>query len=98
MYRPPSDHRHHHHHRVTEPTWRGVLVSYLSVASIPLVLWMVSQPAAGAVLLAVVAGLAAGTRRGLWLVHCLAECGGFSFDIGEQVRITVTRPGIDESC
>jgi len=93
MFRPPLVPR---QHRIDEkPTLRGVLASLVVVAAIPLLFWTATHPLAGAVTLAAVVGLAIVVLRALRLLRCLVECGGFAVDLGDAVRIRVTRP---EAC
>jgi hypothetical protein len=96
MYVPPSDGR--EHLSVTDPTVESIAVSYLLMAAIPLSMWAVSHPLDGAVLLAIGAVAAVGTRRAAELAQCLSECGGFALDVGETLRITVTRRRADDAC
>jgi len=84
--------------RPKNPTWRNVLASYALVAAIPVLLWVASNPLAGGIGLAAVLVLRAGARRGADLVRCLRDCGGFAIDLGENVRISVTRPPANECC
>lgn len=79
-----------------EPTWRAVLASFAAMAAIPFALWAVSQPIAGTVALAGIAGLFVGTRRAYGLVRCLSDCGGFAVDLGDAIRVTVVRTPADE--
>lgn len=96
MLRDPPDVR--YHPVPSEPTWQRVLVSYTAIATVLLLLWAVSDPLASVVLLAAFAVLFAGARWTLALARCLAECGGFAFEVGERVRIRVTRSCPAESC
>lgn len=79
-----------------EPTWRAILVSYAVMVAIPLALWAVSQPVAGTVALAGLAGLFVGARRAHGLVRCLSDCGGFAVDLGDAIRVTVVQSSADE--
>lgn len=79
-------------------TWERVLVSYAMMAAIPLLLWVVSRPLAGTVVLASAGGLLVGARRASRLVRCFHRCRGFAFDLGERVRITVAPVPCDDSC
>lgn len=95
-YRPPLAPR----TRLTpvEPTWRSILASCATIAAVPVLLWLANRPLAGAVALAVVAGLAVGAGRARRLAHCLGECRGIAFDLVGNVRITVTWSPADDSC
>lgn len=94
MSNPPSDPR--ASPVPDEPTWRGILVSYAAMVAVPLALWFVSQPVVGTVALAGVVGLFVGTRRAYGLVRCLSDCGGFAFDLGGAVRVTIARTSAGE--
>lgn len=93
MYRPPSDPR--GHPALDRPRWRSLLAGYASVAAFFLSLWVVSHPLAGAVVLATVVGSVVGARRASELARCFHDCGGFSFDLGGRLRITVTQTDTD---
>lgn len=82
---------------VEQPSWRSLLVSYALVAAVPLLLWVVAHPVGGIVAAAGIAGLFVGGRRAYRLVHCFAECGGFSFQLGSIARITVSQLASDEA-
>ncbi|WP_157971746.1 hypothetical protein [Halorussus litoreus] len=94
MSRPPLDPQ--DRIALRNPTWRNVLVSYAMVLAVPIALWAVSEPLAGAVVVATLAGLAVATRRAYGLVRCFRQCRGFAFDLGETARITVTQTSSDE--
>jgi hypothetical protein len=95
MYRPPRD------PRTTRPAdsvgWREILTGYGVVLAVPLVLFAISQPLVAAVLAASLVGAAVLGRRTLALARCYERCGGFSFEFGERVRITIAQPGIETS-
>lgn len=76
---------------VQQPTWTGIFVSYGMMAALPLVLWVVSRPLAGAVVLSTMVGLFIATRYAYRLVRCFYECQEFVFDLTENVRITVAQ-------
>lgn len=95
MYRPPPDPRDHPAPQV--PTWRGVLVSYVMAAAIPLLFWVVSQPLAGTVVLAAIVGLFISARRGLRLARCFYDCGGFAFNLGGKVQVCIIQPSVNDS-
>lgn len=96
MYNPPPDRRSPPF--VTEPTAQGILVSYLMVASIPLLLWVVDNPFAGVVGVVALVGLVRGVRHVVRLRRCLHECGAFSLTLGDRLLITVTRRGDPDPC
>ena len=81
-----------------DPTWRSILAAYAVVAAVPVLFWAVSNPLSAVAALALVAGLRVGARRVADLVRCLRDCGGFAVDLGESVRVTVTRPPANECC
>lgn len=87
-YVPPRD----------RPTWTHILASYAMAAAIPLLLWVASQPLAGTAALASAAGLVVVARRARELIRCFHECRGFAFDLGENVRITVSQIADDDPC
>jgi hypothetical protein len=68
------------------------------VATIPLLLWVVSQPVAGAILVTALVGLALGARHVYKLARCLFECGGFTFELGGKIRVCITQPGVEPTC
>ena len=96
MQRPPPDPR--FRSRPKTPTWRSVIAAYAVVAALPVLFWAVSNPLAGGVGLAAALALRATARRGAKLRRCLRDCEGFAVDLGESVRVTVTRPPADECC
>ncbi len=96
MHRPPPDPR--KYRTTTDPTWRGILVSYLMVASFPLLLWVVSQPVAGTVVVTAIVGLALGVRHVHKLARCFFECGGFAFELGGKIRVCIAQPSVETAC
>jgi hypothetical protein len=66
------------------------------IAVIPLLLWVVSQPLAGIVVLAAIGGLFISARRGLRLAHCFYDCGGFAFDLGGKVQVCIIKPSAND--
>jgi hypothetical protein len=60
------------------------------VAVIPLLVWGVSQPRAGVVVLAAIFGLYIGGRRAYRLTRCFYACQEFTFELGGKIKITVT--------
>lgn len=93
MYRPPSDPR--DHPAFDRPRRWSLLTGYALVAAFFLSLWVVSHPLAGAVVLAAIVGSFVGVRRASELARCFHDCGGFSFDLGGRVRITIARTDAD---
>ncbi|QLG29170.1 hypothetical protein HUG10_17260 [Halorarum halophilum] len=71
-------------------------MSYATIAAIPILLWVGSQPLAGAAMLAAVVGLLVGVRRAHRLVRCVHECRALTFDLGGEVRITVAQHPTDD--
>lgn len=96
MVRPPLDPN--DPSLIDQPTWRSVIASYAILASIPLLLWIVSQPLAGSVALAAAVGLAVGARRAYELLRCFYDCQAMVFDLGGRARITVTQLPTDDAC
>lgn len=96
MYQPSSDPR--DGPLVDQPTWRGVLAAYVAIATVPLALFAVSNPLAGAGVVASLGVLAVGARRTATLVECFHECQGFAFDVAGRVRITVAHPSSGDRC
>lgn len=94
MFRPPIDPR--DRPLVEPPTWRSIVVSYALVAVVLLLLWVVSYPRAGAVILAGIAGLFIGGRRAYRLIRCCYNCEEFSFDLFGRARITVSQTSANE--
>lgn len=95
MIAPPLDPRDRPH--IEQPTWRSILVSYALVAAFPLLLWGISQPLAGAVTLATLAGLFVGGRGVYKLTRCFYVCQEFTVDLGRTARITVAQIPTDEA-
>ena len=96
MYIPPLDPR---DDPVTSlPTSRGILAIYATLAAVPLLLWLVSQPLTGAVAVVTTAGAVIGVRRTAGLLRCFRECGGFAFDVGGSVRVCVSQSQLDDVC
>lgn len=93
MYRPPRALR---DSTVADRTSRGGLpAGYALMAAFPLLLLVIAHPVAGSLLFAALLGTVLAARRVRRLVRCLYECGGFAFDLGGRVRITVARPHCD---
>lgn len=82
---------------VEQPTWRGILVSYALVAAVPLLLWVSSHQLAGAVTLALLAGLFVGGRGVFMLTRCFHVCQEFTVDLGGTAWITVAQIPTDEA-
>lgn len=94
MILPPIDPR--YRPAPTQPTWRNILVSYAILASVPALLWVVSQPSTRIAGVVAVVGLALVARRLHRLIRCFYDCQGFAFDLGQRVRITITQPQSSE--
>ncbi len=90
MNSPPPDPR--YHLAPDEPTLQSILAAYAVVAAFPLLLWVISNPLAGAVTVLTTVTLITGARRAVVLVRCFYECQGFTVDLGGKVRITVAQP------
>lgn len=84
--------------RPKNPTWRNIVAAYAVVAAVPVLFWVASNPLAGGVGIAAALALRAGARRGAKLRRCLRDCEGFAVDLGERLRVTVTRPPANECC
>jgi hypothetical protein len=95
MFRPPHDPQ--DPPRITNPTWRSILVSYALVVTIPLLLWAVTNPLAGTVTLAGVVGLVIGGRHAYKLHRCFYHCQKLTFQLGETAQITVTQLPTDDA-
>lgn len=61
------------------------------MAVIPLLLWVVSQPLVGTLILALIVGGIVGVRRAIGLSRCLAECRQFTVALGRNHQITVSQ-------
>lgn len=94
MYGPPSDSR--HRPAPDQPTWRGLLASYVLVAAVPLSLWVIERPLVRAVAIAAVVGLLVGAHRVSRLAWCLHVCRELTVDLAGVVRITITRMPTDD--
>lgn len=68
------------------------------VLAVPLLLWVISQPLAGAVVLSSGIGLLVGVRRASRLIRCFSDCDGFAFDLGGRIRISIRQPHVDDVC
>lgn len=107
MYRPPSDpgapparrrsdsstRPAPHRWAWEDPSRRDLLVTYALLAAVPLSLWAVAHPTAGALAVATVAGLVTVGRRAAAVARCLATCRQLTFDLAGDIRVTVTRGG-----
>lgn len=67
-------------------------MSYGLVLAFPVLLWIMSNPGAGVVILAAISGLVLLVREGLRLVRCFYDRGEFSFNLGGKIQITITQP------
>ena len=74
-----------------QTTWRGIFTLSAMVAAVPLLLWGVSQPLAGAAVLAAAGVLSVAVRHARRLVRCFYDCPGLEFDLGGRVRITIAQ-------
>lgn len=95
MFRSPRDPQ--DHARITNLTWRSILVSYALVATIPLLLWSTSNVLASTVTLAGVAGLIIGGRHAYKLRCCFYQCQELTFRLGETAQVTVTQLPTDDA-
>lgn len=77
-----------------EPTWQRIFIRIAIVAAVPLLLWIANQPIVGTAAVASGGVLVLATRRGLTLVQCLRDCGGFRVEVGSNVHVCVARPGV----
>lgn len=91
--RPPHDPR--YLRDPTDPTWQSLLVSYALVAAILPVLWFVSYPVFGSIVVVTAVGIGVALRRAWRLRRCFHHCGGFSLDLAGRMRIAVTQPDVD---
>lgn len=96
MYVPPIDPR--DDPLTDRPASRGILVIYAALFAFPVLLWIVSQPLVGGVVLVTVVGSAIGVRRAARLARCFYDCGGVAFDLAGRVRVSLTRPEPDCVC
>ena len=83
---------------MTEPTWQHIAAGCAIAAAIPLLLWVVSHPVAGAATLTTGAALTVAGRRAYALTRRLRECWQVTFQPGRRTRITIARGGSDEVC
>jgi hypothetical protein len=88
MYEPTIDTR----DKPAVDSSRSIAASYATVPIALLLLWAVSQPLAGAATLVAVVGVAVGVERLSQLLRCFRACGGFTLDLGDRARISVTQP------
>lgn len=94
MFRPPQS---PHGTPRTGPLSTGsLLASYALLAAFPVLLWMLSNPIAGGAVLVATVSVALVARELLRLRRCFSRCGGFSLDLGKQVRVTIAQQSIDE--
>jgi hypothetical protein len=68
-----------------------VLLSYAVVGAVTVVLWVLSDPVAGLLVLASLAGLVVGLRRAAVLVRCLRTCGGFTVEVPGGIQVCISR-------
>lgn len=85
------------HPRVERATWRGILSGYLLVGGLLLLALLAGDPALGIVVLAVLAGAGTIVRQGSRLARCLHHCGAVSYQVGDSLRITVSRGTTDDA-
>jgi hypothetical protein len=78
-----------------EPTLQSIVAAYAVAVAVPVLLWVGSNPLAGAATLAVIAGLVTTVRRAVRLVRCFYDCRGLAFDLGGRVRITIAQTPVD---
>lgn len=83
--------------RVERATWRGILSGYLLVGGLLLLAVLANDPALGIVVLAVLAGAGTIVRRASRLARCLHRCGAFYYQVGDSLRITVSRRTTDDA-
>lgn len=95
MYRPPPEDR----ARLVpeEPSWQRVVESYALVAAFFLVLWAVSNPLVGTVVIITLAGASLVAPRAIGLVRCLSRCREITVQLGRRFRITIVRGPVDAS-
>ncbi|WP_435065319.1 hypothetical protein [Halobaculum sp. EA56] len=93
MHRPPdpSDRT-----GIERPSWRSIVAGYAVVVAGLAALWAVSNPVAGATVLAAAGAVRLGAPRVAGAVRCLRVCREFTVDLGGRLRITVTRPPVDD--
>ncbi|SHH44638.1 hypothetical protein [Halobaculum gomorrense] len=93
MHRPPdpSDRT-----GTEQPGWQGILAGYALIGAALASLWSMSYPAAAASILAAAAVVRLGAPRVAAAVRCLRVCREFTVDLGGRLRITVTRPPVDD--
>ena len=70
-------------------------MSYALVALIFPILWFVSNPILGSVLVVIAVGVGIALRRAWRLRRCFYDCGSFSLDLADRVWIAVTQPDAD---
>lgn len=75
-----------------ERTWAQIVLGYTLVAAVPLLLWTLSSPLLGGVVVLAHAGLFVAGHRGLGLKRCLDTCGEFAFSIAGRVCVSISRP------
>lgn len=63
---------------------------YALILVFPLLLWIAINPLAGVVVLTAIVGSVIVARKGSRLVHRFVDNDEFSFDLGRNVRITIT--------
>ncbi|MFB6234873.1 MAG: hypothetical protein ABEH81_00485 [Halopenitus sp.] len=81
-----------------QPTWDSVLLSYVMVAAIPAVLWIVANPVIGLVAVGTIASLGLGARKAAELIRCFYQCRRLAFDVGDVARVTVCQRPAEELC
>lgn len=80
------------------PTRSSIFVSYLMMATLPLFIWILSNPVIGFTVIASGVVLIVLSRRLKALKRCFSACGGFAFDIGETVRISISHQPSECTC
>jgi hypothetical protein len=61
------------------------------VAAVFVLVWAVSHPALGALVLVALVGVAASRRRLRWLARCVSECRQLTIPLGRHGHITIGR-------
>lgn len=82
----------------TETSWRSLAAWYGLLAAAVLLLYTMSNPLAGATVVAGALGLVVATPKTVPLVRRLADCGGFVLDVTDDLQVCVVRPSADGPC
>ncbi|MXR40206.1 hypothetical protein GRX01_02380 [Halobaculum sp. WSA2] len=81
---------------VEQSSWGSVLAGYAVIAGVLASLWAVSNPIAALTVLLAAVAVRRGAPRAAAAVRCVRVCREFTVDLGGRLRITLTKPPVDD--